>query len=99
MLEILALGYFSKKVRSIAEEKNINPSKWIWRLVLTWFGVEIATIVSIFVFTDANIENDIFIVVLPALVLAVISAFYTVYQLEQKPQEPSKELKTEALKI
>ena len=99
MLEILALGYFSKKVRSIAEEKNINPSKWIWRLVLTWFGVEIATIVSIFVFTDANIENDIFIVVLPALVLAVISAFYTVYQLEQKPQEPSNELKTEALKI
>lgn len=99
MLEILALGYFSKKVRSIAEEKNINPSKWIWRLVLTWFGVEIATIVSIFVFTDADIENDIFIVVLPALILAAVSAFYTINQLEKEPQVLSKELNSDAIEI
>ena len=93
MLEILAIGYFSKKIREIAEEKNIKASKWIWRLVLTWFGVEIATIVLIFVFTDADFESGIVLAAIPAIILAVISAFYTINQLEKEPNFPIDELK------
>ncbi|WP_405409783.1 hypothetical protein [Maribacter sp. Asnod1-A12] len=97
MLEILAIGYFTKKIRTIADEKNIKPSKWIWRLVLTWFGVEIGTIILIFALTNTDIDNGIFIAVLPALILAALSAFFTVEQLKKEPKIPSDIIKTDVI--
>jgi len=97
MLEILAIGYFTKKIRTIADEKNIKPSKWIWRLVLTWFGVEIVTIILFFTLTNTNIDDGIFMAVLPALIMAALSAFYTVEQLKKEPNIPSDDIKTDTL--
>lgn len=86
MLEIFAIAFFTKKIRKIAEEKNINPSKWIWRLVLTWFGVEIVAMILFFFATGANLEDGLLMIAIPALILAAISAFYTVKQLEKEPE-------------
>ncbi len=97
MLEILAIGYFTKKIRTIADEKNIKPSKWIWRLVLTWFGVEIVTIILFFTLTNTNIDDGIFMAVLPALIMAALSAFYTVEQLKKELNIPSDDIKTDTL--
>lgn len=97
MLEILAIGYFTKKIRTIADEKNIKPSKWIWRLVLTWFGVEIVTIILFFTLTNSDIDDGIFMAVLPALIMAALSAFYTVEQLKKEPNIPSDDIKTDTL--
>ena len=97
MLEILAIGYFTKKIRTIAEEKNIKPSKWIWRLVLTWFGVEIVTIILIFALTNTDIDDGIFMAVLPALILAALSAVYTVEQLKKQPDQTSDKVNTHVI--
>lgn len=97
MLEILAIGYFTKKIRTIADEKNIKPSKWIWRLVLTWFGVEIVTIILFFTLTNSDIDDGIFMAVLTALIMAALSAFYTVEQLKKEPNIPSDDIKTDTL--
>ncbi|WP_396635008.1 hypothetical protein [Maribacter sp. R86514] len=97
MLEILAIGYFTKKIRTIADEKNIKPSKWIWRLVLTWFGVEIVTIILFFTLTNTDIDDGIFMALLPALIMAALSAFYTVKQLKKEPNIPFDDIKTDTL--
>jgi len=85
MIEIFAIVFFSKKIRTIAEQKNINPSKWIWRLILTWFGVEILSVVLYVVITGDDLEN-IVLIFIPAMALAAASAFYTVKQLEKEPE-------------
>ena len=77
MIEMLTLAYFSRKVKSIAEEQNISAKKWLWRLFLTWFGVEILTIIVV-IFSLENTSKDSFIIAsLVGVILAIISAFYT----------------------
>jgi len=61
MLEFLAIAFFSKKIRVIAEKKNIKASKWIWKFILTWFGVEIGTVVFYLVLTRNDFKNSVFI--------------------------------------
>jgi len=89
MIEMLALAFFIKKTRTLAEEKNINPKKWIWKLVLTWFGVEFMTIILIILASGKDIDEMIFVASLPAILLASLSALYTVNLLKKEPENPS----------
>ena len=87
MLEILAIIYFSKKIREICEEKNIVATKWIIRLIAIWFGIEILiVIIGIFLFG----ENAMLLVGLVALMAGIASGFYNlnaVKDLESKADE------------
>jgi len=84
MLEILAISFFAKKIRKISYKKNIKASKWIWRLILTWFGVELLVVIGYLILSGDDFENSIAIFI-PAIVLAAASAFYTVKKLEKQP--------------
>jgi len=85
MIEFLAIAFFSKKIRAIAEQKNIKASKWIWRFILTWFGVEIGTVVLYLVLSGNDFENSVFIFI-PAMLLAALGGFFVVKQLEREPK-------------
>jgi len=85
MIEFLAIAFFSKKIRAIAEQKNIKASKWIWKFILTWFGVEIGTVVLYLILTGDDFESSVFIFI-PAMLLAALSGFFIVKQLEKEPE-------------
>ncbi|WP_299253819.1 hypothetical protein [uncultured Lacinutrix sp.] len=87
MLEILALGYFIKQIRKVAEEKGIEPKKWIIATVVSWFATEILIVVMAFLFLDID-SDSILVVIIPALVTAAIVAYFILNTLKQK--EPIK---------
>lgn len=41
MLEIIAMISLGRTIRNIALEKGLKPNKFIWRMVLSWIGLEI----------------------------------------------------------
>ena len=98
MLEILALSFFVKKIRQIAEAKNIKPTKWMIILLITWFGVEFGTIALFFIITGVDFEDGIWIAI-PAVLFAVLSAFIVINQFDKEPEVPSDEIATNAIEI
>jgi len=81
MLEILAIIFFSKKIRTIAEEKNIPAKKWIIRLIVVWFSIEFAIAVAGVVLFG---EESILIIGLLALGMGVLSGFVTLNELKKQ---------------
>ncbi len=88
MIEIIVLALFIKKVRTFAEEKNINPKKWIKRLVLTWFAVELIAIAIILLVSGKDIDEMFLVASLPAILLAIVSGFYTINLLKKEIEKP-----------
>lgn len=87
MLEILALGYFAKQIRKIAEEKGIKPGKWLAATFISWFVIEI--LIFIIAFAFFNVDSDgIIIVMIPAVLVSATVAFIILEKLKQ--QEPIK---------
>ncbi|EDM44804.1 hypothetical protein SCB49_14570 [unidentified eubacterium SCB49] len=85
MLEILALSFFIKKIKKIAEEKGIKPGKWIAATVISWFGLEI--LIFVIALTVFGLDSDeILFVMFPAIIIAALSAFLILELL--KKQEP-----------
>ena len=81
MLEILAIIFFSKKIRTIAEEKNISAKKWIIRLIVVWFSIEFAIVLAGVVLFG---EDSILIIGLLALGMGVLSGFVTLNELKKQ---------------
>lgn len=86
MIEIFALIYFSQKAKRIAEQKGENPTKWVLQLIATWVGVEALVIILAMLFFDLNIETDYIKMAIPAMLLGLASAFFTIKQLENKEE-------------
>ncbi|WP_299781215.1 hypothetical protein [uncultured Formosa sp.] len=87
MLEILALSYFAKQIKKIAEEKGIKPGKWIAATFISWFVIEI--LIFILAFTFFNVDRDgIVVVMIPAVLISATVAFIILEKLKQ--QEPIK---------
>lgn len=74
MIEIIAIFFFSKKIREICEEKGVKAGKWIALLVGAWFGSEVIVIVGGMILLGLN-EDGIFQLIIPALIVAIASAF------------------------
>jgi len=87
MLEILALSYFAKQIRKIAEEKGIKPGKWIAATFISWFAIEILIFIIAFVFFDVD-SDGILVVMIPAVLISATVAFIILEKLKQ--QEPVK---------
>jgi hypothetical protein len=85
MLEILALGYFAKQIRKVAEEKGIKPGKWIAATVISWFVIEILIFIIAFAFFDVD-RDGIILVMIPAVLVSATVAFVILERLKQ--QEP-----------
>ena len=85
MLEILALGYFAKQIRKVAEEKGIKPGKWIAATVISWFVIEILIFIIAFSFFDVD-RDGIILVMIPAVLVSATVAFVILERLKQ--QEP-----------
>jgi hypothetical protein len=83
MLEILALSYFIKQIKKICTEKGIKPGKWIAATAISWFSIEIIIIIIAFAFFDMD-DDGIFIVIIPALLLAATSAFVILEMLKKQ---------------
>ena len=83
MLEILALSYFIKQIKKICTEKGLKSGKWIAATVISWFGIEILIFIIAFAFFDLD-DDGIFIVIIPALLLAAISAFVILEMLKKQ---------------
>ncbi|WP_103864933.1 hypothetical protein [Aquimarina sp. I32.4] len=86
MIEILALSYFIKQIKKIAEEKGIKPGKWIAILVGSWFGSEILIFIIAFAFFDVS-RDQILIVMLPALLVAAGVAYFILNKVKALPSE------------
>jgi len=81
---MIALMLFSKKIKSIAAEKGIEAKKWLLRLFLMWFGIEILTIV-LFMVLSQNPSKDIFIMgSIVGILAASISAIYNVNEMKKE---------------
>jgi len=84
MLDIIAFIFFSKKIRKIASEKEIEAKPWIWKLVFRWLGIEIGLIALAIVGFGVNIEDESLVLVsLFAIALAFLSALFTLKQLKE----------------
>ncbi|WP_055445649.1 hypothetical protein [Lacinutrix mariniflava] len=93
MIEILAISYFIKQIKKIALEKGIKATKWIIATVASWFILEI--IVFILAFTVFNVnEDDILIIIVPALLAAATSAFLILEMLKKQPKVESQEIQS-----
>lgn len=76
MIELIALFFFSKKIRSICEEKGIKPGKWLALLIATWFGIELLVIRTGMYFFDISITDEsIYALILPAMLAGIFSAY------------------------
>lgn len=92
MIEILALFFFSRKIKSSCEAKGIKPGKWIAILVGTWIGVELLVLLGgIFYFGMS--EAVIYKMIVPALIAAIVSAFFVLQKVNDLDDE------TEALEL
>lgn len=81
MIEVVAIILFSKKLKLIAKEKNLESKKWIIQLILTWISVEIgAVIIGMMILGESRIIE----IAVLALILAIFSGFYTVNKLKNK---------------
>ena len=87
MLEILALGYFIKQIRTVAEEKGIKPKKWIIITVVSWIVTEMLIVIMAFLFLDID-RDSILVVIIPAILASAIVAYLILNTLKQK--EPIK---------
>ncbi len=86
MLDIIAFIFFSKKIRQLASEKEIEANPWIWKLVFRWLAIEIGFIAIAMIGFDVSIEDESLILVsLFAIALAFLSALYTLKQLKEIP--------------
>ncbi len=86
MLEILIIVFISKRIRKIAEEKHIDPTRWTRRLVGIWFAIEFATVILYIIFTGSSIEDSMFMTI-PAMFLSGIGAYLLVRKLQNAPDE------------
>lgn len=85
MIEIVAFIYFIRKIRLISEEKGIEAKTWIWKLVLRWLAIDIGVMVGVMYLFDIGMEDEkLFLAAIPAIVLALVSAFYTLNQLKEQ---------------
>ena len=83
MLEILALGYFARQIRKIAEEKGIKPGKWIAATFISWFAIEILIFIIAFAFFDVD-SDGILVVMIPAVLISATVAFVILEKLKQQ---------------
>ncbi|WP_108869494.1 hypothetical protein [Aquimarina aquimarini] len=90
MIEILALSYFIKQIKKIAEEKGIKAGKWIAILVGSWFGSEILIFIIAFVFFNVS-RDQILIVMLPALLVAAGVAYFILNKVKALPSQHTSE--------
>jgi hypothetical protein len=97
MLEMLALAYFIKQIKKITEKKGIKPTKWIVTTVISWFAIEIIVFIIGFIVFDMN-EDDILILMFPAIILATTSAFLILERLKKEPDlDPIENIGKEAI--
>lgn len=97
MLEMLALAYFIKQIKKITEKKGIKSTKWIATTVISWFAIEIIVIIIGFIVFDMH-EDDILVLLLPAIILAATSAFLILERLKKEPDlEPIENIDKEVI--
>ncbi|MGJ8549317.1 hypothetical protein HSX10_12655 [Winogradskyella undariae] len=83
MLEILALSYFARQIKKIAEEKGIKPGKWIAATFISWFAIEILIFIIAFAFFDVD-SDGILVVMIPAVLISATVAFVILEKLKQQ---------------
>ncbi|QNK78535.1 hypothetical protein H7F37_05515 [Winogradskyella sp. PAMC22761] len=83
MLEILALSYFARQIKKIAEEKGIKPCKWIAATFISWFAIEILIFIIAFAFFDVD-SDGILVVMIPAVLISATVAFVILEKLKQQ---------------
>lgn len=85
MIEIIAFVYFIYKIRLIASEKGIEAKPWIWKFIFRWLAVEVAVIaIAIYLFDISLTDERFMYAAVIALGLALISAFFTLNQLNEE---------------
>jgi len=88
MLEMIALAYFIKQIKKVALKKGIKPTKWIVTTVISWFAIEIIVLAIGYLVFNID-EDEIFALIIPALLLAATSAFIILERLKKQPDMES----------
>lgn len=91
MIELVALFFFSKKIRETCNEKNLKAGKWVALLFVSWFGAEITVFLIGFSFLDPS-ESTIYKLILPALIAAVGLAYLVLQKVKSLDSNKNLEL-------
>lgn len=92
-MDIIILIWLSFQINKKAKEKGLTPSIWVVKLISLFITTEL--VVAFTIISFAGMEN-IFLIMVPALSLSVLSALFVFNQLKNQDSQIELDIEEEA---